>query len=290
MSCLILQIAPLSLVKVRSGAVSLANFSQGANPMLIQIDVAMHYRFTCPNTVFLALEAANTDGQKIVHENLDLGESELHRIEGDAGVGERIWARVPGYELRLAYQATVDIIRPDRALEEFDAAPLHLIPGEVAPYLRPSRYCQSDKFVAFVEKRFGHLVGGRKVVEIRDWIEAELTYVPGSSDADTNVLETFAGRQGVCRDYAHLMCSMVRAAQIPSRMVAVYSPDVTPPDFHAVAQVWLGGQWHLVDSTGMTAADTMAVISVGRDAYDVAFMDSQADAELVSQSVLVKPA
>lgn len=258
--------------------------------MRIQIDVALHYRFPRPNTVFLTLEAGNTEGQRIVHKKLELGDAELYRIVGDAGIGERIWACVKGREMILTYRALLDIIRPNRPLHALDAAPLHLIPGEVAPYLRPSRYCQSDKFVTFVEKRFGHLAGGTRVGAIRDWIEAELTYVPGSSDADTNVLETFAGRQGVCRDYAHLMCSMVRAAQIPARMVAVYSPDVTPPDFHAVAEVWLSGQWHLVDATGMGSADTMAVIAVGRDAYDVAFMDSQAPAEMVSQSINVSRA
>ena len=255
--------------------------------MRIQIDVALHYRFMQPNTVFLTLEAAREAGQEIVQEDLFLGDAELYRIVGDAGVGERIWACLPGSELNLTYRALVDVTRPAMALEALEAAPLHRIPGEVAPFLRPSRYCQSDKFVTFVEKRFARFSGGRKVAAIRDWIEANLTYVHGSSDADTNVLETFAGRQGVCRDYAHLMCSMVRAAQIPARMVAVYSPDVIPPDFHAVAEVWLGGEWHLVDATGMGRADSMAVISVGRDAYDVAFMESQAPAEMLSQSINV---
>jgi len=255
--------------------------------MRIQIDVALHYRFARPNTVFLALEAANTEGQRIVGQQLELGDAELFRIVGDAGVGERIWACLPGRELFLSYRALIDITRQNRPLDDLDAAPLHRIPAEAAPYLRPSRYCQSDKFVTYVEKRFGHLAGGRKVDAIRDWIEANLTYVPGSSDADTNVLETFAGREGVCRDYAHLMCSMVRAAQIPARMVAVYCPDVTPPDFHAVAEVWLNDQWHLVDATGMSSAATMAIIAVGRDAYDIAFMDSQAPAEMLSQSISV---
>ncbi len=255
--------------------------------MRIQIDVVMHYRFQRPNTVFLTLEAAKVQGQYIVHENLLLGDAELYRIGGDAGIGTRIWACLPGYEMNLNYRAVIDITRPNIPLDALGAAPLHLIPTEVAPYLRPSRYCQSDKFVSFVEKRFSQYSGGQKVAAIRDWIEANLTYVSGSSDADTNVLETFAGRQGVCRDYAHLMCSLVRAAQIPARMVAVYSPDVIPPDFHAVTEVWLGGEWHLVDATGMASADTMAIIVVGRDAYDVAFMDSQAPAEMLYQSINV---
>ncbi len=255
--------------------------------MHIQIDVALNYVFSQPNTVFLALEACNTDGQAVVWADLRLGMAAITRIPGDSDVGERIWARLPGQDMTLRYRALMDISRPRAVLEGRQAMPRHLIPGHVAPYLRPSRYCQSDKLIGFVQKRFGWLSGGDKVAAMRAWIEDELTYVPGSSDADTNVLETFAGRQGVCRDYAHLMCSMVRAAEIPARMVAAYSPDVVPPDFHAVAEVWLDGQWHLVDATGMCGADTLAIIAVGRDAYDIAFMDSQAPATMLSQSVWV---
>lgn len=258
--------------------------------MRIMIELAMNYRFPRPNTVFFALEAAKLEGQEVLQESLDLGTAALTRIAGDSGVGERIWAQVPDCEVNLTYRALLDITRAVPRLDRLDAVPLHLIPGEVAPYLRPSRYCQSDKFVTFVQRRFGHLPGGQKVLAMRDWIETNLTYVPGSSDVDTNVLETFAGRQGVCRDYAHLMCSLVRAAGIPARMVAVYSPDVVPPDFHAVTEVWLDGRWCLVDATGMAQADSMAIIAVGRDAYDVAFMDSQEPAELLFQSVLVTPA
>ncbi|QPM91378.1 transglutaminase-like domain-containing protein [Pseudooceanicola algae] len=256
--------------------------------MRLSIDVSMHYRLNGPDTVFLALEAAGTDGQQILSHHLDLGDAILDRIAGDAGIGERIWARVPGNEMQLRYQAEVEVTRPAAHLESLSAMPLHQLPAHVAPYLRPSRYCQSDKFVAFVDKRFGHLPGGQKIAAIRNWIESELSYVPGSSDADTNVLETFAGRQGVCRDYAHLFCTMARAARIPARAVAAYGPDVTPQDFHAVAQVWLDNAWHLVDSTGMCGADGLAVIAVGRDAYDIAFMESQGPAEMVSLSVNVQ--
>lgn len=255
--------------------------------MRLKIDVAMHYWFSQPNTVFLALEAANCNGQTIVNDSLELGDIETHRIAGDAEIGERVWALVPEQDLHVSYSALVDITRPRTNLHTLEATPLHLLPGKVVPYLRPSRYCQSDKFTSFVGDYFGHLCGGQKVAAIRDWIEAELTYLPGSSHAGTDVLETFAMRHGVCRDYAHLLCTLVRAAQIPARMAAVYSPDVQPPDFHAIAEVWLGGQWQLVDATGMSSADSTAVIAVGRDAYDIAFMDSQAYAEMLSQSVSV---
>jgi transglutaminase-like putative cysteine protease len=255
--------------------------------MLIQIKVAMQYRFMQPNTVLLALEAAHYDGQQIVNAHININDTEVSRFAGDADVGQRIIARARSHDMNLTYSAQVDVTRSSRPLHLLQAAPLHLVPGAVIPYLRASRYCQSDKFTHFVDSRFGALAGGQKIAAIRDWIEGELTYVPGSSDADTSVLETFAGRVGVCRDYAHLMCTMARAAQIPARMVAAYSPDITPPDFHALAEVWLEGAWHLVDATGMCSPESTAVIAVGRDAYDIAFMESQVPAEMLYQSVSV---
>ncbi|MEQ5869023.1 transglutaminase family protein [Sagittula sp. NFXS13] len=253
--------------------------------MQIQIDVALHYRFARANTVFIAIEAAETDGQTILSQWIDMPGAIVKRIKGDSDVGERIWAQVPQGDMWLTYTSTMNVTRTRSDLSTLNAAPRHDIPAQAAPYLRPSRYCQSDKFLSFVNKRFGFCYGGARVAAIRDWIEQNLSYVPGASDADTNVLETFASREGVCRDYAHLLCSMVRAAGIPARMAAVYSPFVNPPDFHAVAEVWLDDAWHLVDGTGMCHADDLVVIAVGRDAYDIAFLDSEAPAELINQSV-----
>ena len=92
----------------------------------------------------------------------------------------------------------------------------------------------------------------------------------------------------MCRDYAHVLVSMARAAAIPARYASVYAPEVSPPDFHAVAEVYLAGAWHLVDATGMARADEMALIGVGRDAADISFLSSFGMAEMVNLQVEVK--
>ena len=143
-------------------------------------------------------------------------------------------------------------------------------------------------FEPFVEKQFGKLSGGRRVAKMRKWIEENFAYVRGSSDEKTSVMETFVQRQGICRDYAHAMITLARASKIPARMVSVYAPDVRPPDFHAVAEVFIGGEWRLVDATGMAGADTMVRIGVGRDAADVSFMIVYGSCELKTQKVSVK--
>jgi transglutaminase-like putative cysteine protease len=125
---------------------------------------------------------------------------------------------------------------------------------------------------------------------MRDWVAAHLSYEPGASNAETTAVDTFLDRKGVCRDYAHLMIALARAADIPARIASVYAPGVNPPDFHAVAEVFLGGAWHLVDATGMGAAHDMAIIGIGRDIGDVAFLTAFGPFEMNSQTVSVERA
>ena len=74
----------------------------------------------------------------------------------------------------------------------------------------------------------------------------------GASNSETGALDSFVERRGVCRDYAHVMIALARSAHIPARMASVYALRVAPQDFHAVAEVYLDGDWHMVDATGMT--------------------------------------
>ena len=84
------------------------------------------------------------------------------------------------------------------------------------------------------------------------------------------------------------MITLVRAAGIPARMASVYAIGVEPQDFHAVAEVFLGGEWHLIDATGMAEEAAMVKIGVGRDAADIAFLTAYGDAVMVGQSVRVE--
>ena len=162
-------------------------------------------------------------------------------------------------------------------------APMHQLPGETVQYLNESRDCPANKFIHFVQDEFGDVEGGAKIGRMRDWIETHFTYVSGSSDAETGALDSFVERQGVCRDYAHVMVSLARAAAIPARIVSVYALGVEPQDFHAVAEVFLGGAWHLVDATGMAKAGEMAKIAVGRDAADISLLTAYGEIEMLNQ-------
>ncbi|SLN56911.1 Transglutaminase-like superfamily protein [Aquimixticola soesokkakensis] len=255
--------------------------------MRFLIDVHMDYQLAQPETALLAIEAAQCAGQTLCAQSLDLGGASVQRIACAQNIGERIWADVDVARLDLRYRAEVEVTRPAVTLSGRAANGLPDLPAGVLPYVRPSRFCQSDLFATFVEQSFGTLEGGDKVAAILDWVRGHMAYVPGSSNAATTATDSFVARQGVCRDYTHLVCALARAANIPARYASVYGADVSPPDFHAVAEVWLEDAWHLVDATGMCQAQDLVVICVGRDAADVAFLETRDWAQPLTQTVSV---
>ena len=255
--------------------------------MKLLVQAALDYTLAEPCDVMLQLEAAALPQQRIIEAKIELPRTDhFARIPGHDGIGERIWVRLGG-ELCLRYHAVVEIDRQLPDLAALPASQPHELPGETIEYLMPSRYCPSDLFGNFVAAEFGGLSGGALVAAIRDWIEANFSYVPGSSTSETTALDSYVRREGICRDYAHVLIALVRAAGMPARIASVYALGVTPPDFHAVAEVYVGGAWHLIDPTGMARPDAMAKIGVGRDAADVSFLMAYGHAELQAMSVAV---
>jgi transglutaminase-like putative cysteine protease len=258
--------------------------------MSLEIEVLLDYWFKHPTDVLVQIEAAVIPEQVIEATRLDISATEhFARVPSQDMIGERIWLRVQG-QLLVDYRATVRIERDIEDCLNLPIIPPHQLPGETVQYLMSSRYCPSDQFQPFVEAEFGKIEGGAKVIAMRDWIAGHFSYVPGASDADTTALDTFVKRQGICRDYAHVMIVLARAAGIPARIASVYALGVDPPDFHAVAEVFLGGAWHLVDATGMAKERDMVKIGIGRDAADIAFLTAFGTAEMKNQSVQVRPA
>jgi len=255
--------------------------------MTLHIQVHLDYRFARPTDVLLQIEAARIPEQSIETESLLLPPCDhFARVPAHDGIGERIWLRIEG-QLLVDYEATVAVNRILTDCASLSRVPAHQLPGEAVQYLMPSRYCPSDRFQSFVEATFGDAEGGPLVLAMRDWVRQHLRYVPGSSDSQTTAADTFISRQGICRDYAHLLITFSRAAGIPARIASVYALGVDPPDFHAVAEVFVGGEWHLIDATGMAKEAGMAKIGVGRDAADVAFLTAFGEAKLEAQSVQV---
>ena len=253
--------------------------------MILQIGVQLHYAVQSATDIILQIGVPSFADQRVIHEEIVISDT-LHQatVSAEEGLGARTLLRVEK-DFECNYTTRVEVDRPALDIALLPAVLPHKLPSDAIRYLMPSRYCQSDELQNFVAAEFGASSGGARIAQMRDWVFERFQYVPGSSNAQTTALDTFVQRQGVCRDYAHVMIALARASAIPARFVSVYAPYVTPQDFHAVAEVYLDGTWHLVDATGMAAANQIARIGVGLDAAEVSFLSSFGQVMLRNQSV-----
>lgn len=261
--------------------------------MRIGIQARLDYWIEEPAEVLLLIEAAAGLDQWLHRQDLRVSSDVPLTVHpGTDGVGQRTWALGRG-RFVADYDAEVEIVRALADPAALPHTPLRDLPAEAVPYLLPSRYCEAADFEGFVHDTFGAaagggLSGGALAVALAGWVQANLRYAPNASAGTTTALNTFAGRRGVCRDYAHLLVALARAGGIPARCVSAYAPGVDPPDFHAVAELWLAGGWHLFDATGMGDPASLARVAVGRDATDIAFMTVFGRAQLLAQEVRVR--
>ena len=259
--------------------------------MKLKIKAALDYELPPqPIDLLLQIEAAHLPEQSVSDAVLTVSDHEhFARVPAQDGVGERVFIRAKD-RFTAEYEATVKTNRLLADIATLEALPPHQLPGETVPYLLDSWYCPASQFRSYIDSEFSHVQGGARIAALRDYINQRFTYAPGSSDATTTALQTFVTRKGVCRDFAHMLITLARACTVPARFASVYALGVTPQDFHAVAEVFLDGAWHLVDATGMAVPENMAKIGIGRDAADLAFLTSFGQVEMTSQSVDVQEA
>jgi len=256
--------------------------------MWFDVRAQLTYDFARPCETLLLVEAARGADQTVHEEALTLSSGGAVSRLDDGLTGERRVVIQAEGRLAIDYRAVVEVAPRDHGLKGAAASPIRDLPGEALRYLRPSRYCPSDRFERFTARQFGHLQGGDKAEAILDWICEHLDYVPGVSDATTTAVDTFTDRAGVCRDFAHLAICLCRAADIPARAVSAYAWKLRPPDLHAVVEVFVGGRWRLADPTRKAPVEGLVRIASGADAADIAFMTVFGAAQLVDQAFTVR--
>lgn len=262
--------------------------------MPITISTRFDFSIDQPTDLILHFEAAAIPEQEILSTTTTLSDSEhCARVPAHDGIGERVLIRAGG-QFAVAYDAVVDVQRLTPEIAGLESIAPHDLPENALEYLLDSTYCPADRFQSIVEDEFGETSGGARVIAIHDWIAAHMTYEPGSSTSTTTALDSYVERRGICRDFAHVLVTMCRASTIPARYVSCFAPGVTPPDFHALAEVFLcdpttpgGGAWYIVDATGMAEPHETVKIGVGRDAADVSFLTSFGPSQFGKKTVTV---
>jgi transglutaminase-like putative cysteine protease len=152
------------------------------------------------------------------------------------------------------------------------------LPVSLLRYTLPSRYCDSDKLTDFAWGKFGHVEHGMpRVQAISRWLHDNIEYRYLSGRADLSAWDVLQRGYGVCRDFAHLAIALNRTFNLPARYVTGHLPDVGCPDpdghmdFHAYAEVYIGGHWFTTDARFHVPRIGRIKVSCGQDAVDGAF-------------------
>ena len=187
---------------------------------------------------------------------------------------------LPAGSSTLRFDALVSV--PD-ATEEVAAGawetPVAELPDDALLYTLPSRYVLSDELGDEAWDTFGSMTPGyARVQAVVDHVNASLTFQYGASSPSTTAVDVWRAKRGVCRDFAHVALSFLRALNIPARYVFGYLPDMDVPpaaepmDFAAWIEVFLDGTWYTFDPRNNTPRKGRVLIGRGRDALDVAMV------------------
>jgi transglutaminase-like putative cysteine protease len=252
----------------------------------------LNYDILSPTTLIINIEAMRAGTQVVLSDRFTVNPDLRHDLHFPVETGNayrRILAQ-PG-PLTIRYEALVETSPRLDDPSQVPLIPVADLPLDALAYLYPSRYCQSDKLARFAWRQFGSIPDGHgKVEAICNWIFEEVDYLEASSDSSTSAIDTFSTRAGVCRDFAHLGVTLCRALGIPARFVSAYGWQLTPQDFHAVFEAFLGGRWYLFDATRLCPLDGIVRIGIGRDAADTAFTTFYGALNSRPKMVWIRPA
>lgn len=264
----------------------------------LKLALELNYEIVSQDSDFIFnIHLANTPYQRVAQEKLVLSRQTNIKpeIHTDAATGNR-YMRLhtnTGY-LKLNYESVVEINHYVAEPAQIAEVPIAHLPMQVLNYIYPSRYCQSDRLHKMAIREFGHLWQGySRVQAIQEWVQKRVTYTPNTSDVSTSAIDTLIEQVGVCRDFAHLMIALCRAVNIPARFVTGtnygFNPALSPPDFHAYVEVYLGDRWYIFDPSGTSIPMGFVRFGVGRDAADVPFATIFGSVNSLPPSIEITP-
>ncbi|MGU3436106.1 transglutaminase family protein [Actinomycetes bacterium M1A6_2h] len=144
--------------------------------------------------------------------------------------------------------------------------------------LEHSDYVPRNRQLAAVAKKLTKdLDPYESVIAVAQWVNEEISYVPGTTDVHTSAVEAWAEKKGVCQDYAHLTLLMLRSIEIPCRYVSGYLHptkeaaigDAVEGQSHAWIEAWTGSWWGYDPTNGVHISEQHVSVGIGRDYADV---------------------
>ena len=169
---------------------------------------------------------------------------------------------------------------PDEYAPDAIQIAAHNLPDETLVYLLGSRYCETDRMSDLAWRLFGRTpLGWPRVQAICDYVHEHIHFDYNQARPTKGAHDAHSEAMGVCRDYAHLAITFCRCMNIPARYCTGYMGDIgIPPmgvmDFSAWFEVWLGGRWYTFDARNNTPRIGRVLMARGRDATDVAMVNT----------------
>jgi transglutaminase-like putative cysteine protease len=261
--------------------------------MRLDAGCTLSFETQTPTPAILMLRPRSGLGQWILREEYII-EPSVPVIEYTDSYGN-LCQRMVIPEGRLHLQVNVCAETSDVIDLQWDATfiPVENLPDSVLQFLLSSRYCPSDQMsISALANQIasGITPGYGQVQAIRNWIQSNIEYRYGTSDASTSAMETVDNRVGVCRDFAHLGIALCRSLDIPARMVVGYLYELEPMDLHAWFEAFVGNRWYTFDSTQQEPKGNRISIAYGRDAADVALVTQFGPANLIDMKIWVSAA
>jgi len=256
--------------------------------MKFDVFTEMEYIARSAGTLILNIHALRTPNQTVLSETFNIDPYiKVEELVDSTGGNRLVRFEIaePG-QIKVTYKATVDNCYTISDHTDREEIPVAHLDSSILPYLYPSRYCQSDKLYRLADNLFGHIADPfEKVIALTNWINKNVQYMSGFSNAQTSAYDTVTQQAGVCRDFAHLGIALCRALTIPARYFTGYAYHLKPADFHACFEAYLGGEWVLFDATRLVPLNGLVKIATGRDAADTAIANIFGDIIFTSMQV-----
>ncbi len=245
----------------------------------VRVGCDLVYEVTGSASLLLNIEPRPDRQHRILAERTGTGGLPEDRFHDSHGNAVRRLRLAPGTNM-IRHDAIVAVSSlPDNAgLPPVVPETPGELPAELLRYVLPSRYCDSDKLANFAWQQFGQVPHGLPRIDaISAWLHRNIEYRYMSGRADISAWEVLQRGYGVCRDFAHLAVALNRTFNLPARYVTGHLPDIGFPDpeghmdFHAYAEVYVGGQWFTTDARFHVPRIGRIKVSCGLDAVDGAF-------------------